>query len=92
MAIRLTTGKPGHGMTFRGAMKPMQGAGNDGRCMLDLVHLVERRCGRLVREDGTWGDAWAVEGKPHDRAEFAGQAADKLRRQGFTVRVRPVFL
>lgn len=36
------------------------------------------------------GRVYLQHGDDHDVAEFAQQAADKLRAQGFTVRVRPV--
>ena len=55
-----------------------------------VVHVVERRVGRHEVK-GQWLDVWHAEGQ-HDRTEFAGRAADVLRAQGFTVRVRPVVL
>lgn len=65
--------------------------GNDGRSMMEVRHIVERRCGaQLVA--GLWADVWVREGLPYPRVEFASQAADSLRSQGFTVRVRPVVL
>lgn len=36
------------------------------------------------------GRVWLMVGDDHTVREFASQAADKLRAQGFTVRVRPV--
>lgn len=64
---------------------------SDGRCMLDVRHLVEVRVGRMS-VDGVWRDAWSRDLLPHTSAEFASQRAEQLRAQGFTVRVRPVVL
>lgn len=36
------------------------------------------------------GRVWLQHGEDHVSAEFASQAADKLRAQGFTARTRPV--
>ena len=36
------------------------------------------------------GRVWLADGEDHEAREFANQAADKLRSQAFTVRVRPV--
>lgn len=36
------------------------------------------------------GRVWLADGDDHPAAEFANQAADKLRSQAFTVRVRPI--
>jgi hypothetical protein len=77
-------------VTFRGAMRPQQG-GSDGRCMLDVTHRVELRCGRAQRPDGSWADAWRLDSS-HRRVEFANHAAELLRASGHTVRVRPVIL
>ena len=66
-------------------------SGSDGRCMLDIKHAVELRCGRREREPGVWIDAWRRVGDPWVVSEFAQQHADTLRAQGLTVRVRPVF-
>lgn len=63
--------------------------------MLNVRHLVEVRCGRALRRDGTWGDVWRVDAPAdggHVVAELATQRADSLRAEGFTVRVRPVVL
>lgn len=67
----------------------------DGRCMLNVRHLVEVRCGRAVRPDGTWADVWRVDAPSaggHAVAELATQRAESVRADGFTVRVRPVVL
>ena len=79
-------------IAFHGAMRPNRGVlGSDGRCMLNLHHIVERRCGsRLIA--GFWADVWEQQGHPHIRSEFAQRAAEALRAEGFTVRVRPVLL
>lgn len=59
---------------------------------LPVVHVLERRVGRHQVPTGQWVDVWYVEGKPHASAGLAGSAADVLRAQGFTVRIRPVVL
>lgn len=71
--------------SFRGAVRP----GSDGRCMLDVRHVVELRCGRQ-QVAGVWCDVWVCQGAPYARAELAGQAADEFRTAGHTVRVRPI--
>lgn len=78
--------RPGIGMAARAG---------DGRCLIDVRHLVEVRCGRALRPDGTWGDVWRVdapEAGGHLVAELATQRVTELRAQGFTARVRPVVL
>lgn len=78
--------------SFGGAMRP----GSDGRCLLDVRHRVEVRCGREQRSDGHWIDAWRnvtpQGGVGYDNAELAHQHADTLRRGGAVVRVRPVIV
>lgn len=70
-----------------GAFRP----GSDGRCLMDVRHVVERRCAAVV-VDGRWRDAWVSEKPFHRSAELANQRADALRAEGFTVRVRPIIL
>lgn len=81
MAITLVSGRPCAGMSY----------GSDGLSMMEVQHIVERRCG-FQRVAGFYADVWVREGSPYPRAEVASQAADLLRSQGFTVRVRPVVL
>lgn len=57
---------------------------NSGMSMLDLRFLVEQ----AHYERG--GVKWLRQGDLHEIHELANQAADKLRAQGFRVRVRPV--
>lgn len=59
--------------------------GQSGAYMLDVRHIVEQ----AHFERGA-GIQWIRQGDAHERAELAGQAADKLRAQGFRVRVRPI--
>ncbi|HEY4065618.1 MAG TPA: hypothetical protein VGM74_01875 [Burkholderiaceae bacterium] len=75
-------------VSFRGDMRP----GSDGRCLIDVRHQVEFRCGRKQNGLGQWVDAWTAHGEPHRNAELAGQAADDLRSKLYAVRVRPVIL
>ena len=66
--------------------------GQSGAGLFDLasvVHLVEVRSGYSPEKKA---DVWRQDGPQHGRAELANQAADKLRAQGFTVRVRPLVL
>jgi hypothetical protein len=62
---------------------------NTGLSLMCVRHLVEVRSGSQ-QVAGIWCDVWVSDGASHCRAEFANQAADHLRAQGFTVRVRPV--
>lgn len=59
-------------------------SGQSGMAMLDLRFIVEQ----AHYERG--GVKWLRQGDPHEVHELASQAADKLRAQGFRVRVRPV--
>ena len=77
-------------VTFRGAMRPQQG-GSDGRCMLDVRHLVELRCGRQ-QVAGIWCDVWVAQGAAYVQGHLAQDAASELRTAGHTVRVRPVIV
>ena len=58
---------------------------------MDIKHIVERRCGSQ-QVAGVWCDVWVREGEPYDNSNFAGNHADSLRAEGFTVRVRPVIV
>lgn len=60
--------------------------GQSGMCMLDLRFIVEQ----AHYERG--GVRWLRQGELHGVHELANQAADKLRAQGFRVRVRPVVI
>lgn len=79
------------GAVMRAALSSVRGTGSDGRCLMDVRHIVERRCASQVVA-GRWCAVWVAEGQPYTEREFASQAADSLRSQGFTVRVRPVVL
>ena len=80
----------GPAVTFRGAMRPQLG-GSDGRCMLDVRHLVERRCGRR-QVAGVWCDVWVAQGPAYLTRELARIEENELRAAGHTVRVRPVIV
>jgi hypothetical protein len=78
---------------FHGAMRPA-GFGeirNTGVSLMDVRHVVEFRAGRALQH-GSWHDVWQAYGASHSLASLAGQAADKLRAEGHTVRVRPVIV
>lgn len=74
----------------------MRAAHNNGRASggwgngmlppLSILHRVER----LHIERGHV--VWLKEGCDHGIRELANQAADKLRKEGWTIRVRPVVL
>ena len=72
-------------MSSHGAMR------NDGRCMLDVRHVVELRCGRQ-EVAGVWCDVWVAQGEPYERSHFALHACDALRAAGGITRIRPVLL
>ena len=78
---------------FHGAMRPIgrDSIRNTGMSLMDVRHIVEFRAGRAL-QGGQWVDVWQSYGASHARAELAGQQADKLRGDGYTVRVRPVIL
>lgn len=80
--------RAGNRVSFHGAMRSGQ-SGAGFLPPLGVVHRVEQRCAALS-VGGVWRDQWAKVGTDHKVHELANQAADKLRAQGFTVRVRPV--
>lgn len=70
------------------------GRGQSGAAFLPPLrvgHVVELRCG-AQQVAGVWADVWVRQGDPWLVFELANQAAEGLRRDGATVRVRPVLL
>ena len=75
-------------VSFHGAMRRGQ-SGAGFLSPLSVAFRVEQRCG-AKQVLGHWVDQWVLVGAHHAHNEFAQQAAENLRLQGFTVRVRPV--